>query len=172
MGLNLNPLTKEPHFPIIRAVLNPIKGWRKLFSIFTYSRKWEVMEDYFLWSDSLQRYIFIPKGFIYDAASVLKLLKSIYSGVGILFMGSGPHDFGYRYNGLLTVNKKFEVIFLPCTKFELDKIFNGLCIEENKLPIGTSLATGMLLIAGYPSWWKHRRKNKNANADFPELFIS
>lgn len=164
-------LTKKTHFPITRAVPNPIKGWKKLFSFLSYRRKWEIIEDYFIWSKLLNSWIFIPKGFIYDGASIPKLFYMIFSPMGILLLGAGPHDFGYRYKGLFTANGKGYISFKPGSKFELDRIFNSLCAQENKLPVGTGIATLILFIAGYIGWVENRYRNKDVKKDFKEMFI-
>ena len=167
-------LTKDIHFPKVRAIYEPPKKRtlpRRIFKFLTYRRKWEVQEDYIIWSDKIGEYVFIPKGFIFDGASVPKILYSIYSPNGILLLGAAPHDLGYRYQGLILVNQKDNALFFrPYSKDWLDLIFDDFCSKESGLKIASKAATIVLGGAGYLGWYENRKKNCNLTTDFPNLF--
>jgi hypothetical protein len=148
--------SKELHFPVIRAVpsskAHESDSWfKRIIDFALYRRDWEVMEDYVLWSEYFHSYLFIPKGFIYDGASIPKVLNSIYSPTGILFLGAGPHDLGYRYEGILFINVLGSVVFRKCFRSELDEMFNQLCASESHMKSASRLATVILGVCGIPT---------------------
>ena len=165
-------LTKEIHFPIVRAVYNkPVtRTWiKKTGRFFTYTRYYEIMEDYILYVPILDAYIFIPKGFIYDNASVPKLFNNLYRSDGLLLLGSPPHDFLYRYQCLIFVQEDGSLEFKDFTKKEADRIFNSLCAWESELTKASKVATFTLTCVGFFAWKKSRKENRQLLLDFPQL---
>ncbi len=157
MFINLDTLTKDPHFPkIIPLVMPPAKTMRERYkNFFTYRRMFRCSEHYIVWCELLQLWIFIPHGFRYDGASVPKFLNSVYEPTGMLFYGAAPHDFGYRFNGLLLVDPADGgVYFKNLSKSQLDNIFESMCRTESHLVIGSFIAKlGVMFGAG--SVWRH-----------------
>jgi hypothetical protein len=144
-------LIKEPHFPTIRPVVEEkISSFLdKAKSFFTYRRKFEIMEEICIWSNMLERYIYIPASLIVDGASVPKVLNGVYSSTGVLFYGSFPHDFGYRYAGLFLVDDKLNLKFVKFSKGELDDIFLDVCKQENNMPNVSKIAKWTLTAFGF-----------------------
>jgi len=164
--------SKKLHFPTVRAIpMKDVPWYKRFVSSLLHLREWEIMEDYIIWSEYLQAYLFIPKGFIYDGASVPKILHSIYSSIGVLFLGSGPHDLGYRYGGLLLIDTSGVLTFREYTKKELDRVFHHLCILENHLVAVSTIATSVLHVFGWFTWNSYRQKGLDIYKDFPDLLI-
>lgn len=172
-SIALSSLTKVIHFPITQAMHTPVKKksfFKRLFNFITYRRKFTVRQDYALWCPYLDQYIFVPDCFIFDGASVPKILNGVYSSTGMLLLGALPHDFGYKYNGLFHVNLETgELFFVLYSKSELDKIFNSLNAYESGMETASNVATGTLSLLGYFAWKKHRKTNSNLYEDFPQL---
>lgn len=168
-------LSKEIHFPIIQAVYRQTpkrNWWSKLTNFITYRRKFKVRIDYILWCPSLSKFIFVPSYFVYDGASVPKILNGIFNPTGMLLLGALPHDFGYRYQGLFLVNPDTkEIEFSAFSKKQLDIIFKDLCIYESKMKAASSVATFTLKIFGFMSWKEHVKNSNTPQKDFPQLFI-
>lgn len=97
----------------------------------------------------MDSFIFLPEGLIVDGASVPKALSGTYSSTGVLFYGSFPHDFGYRYNGLFLVGSNNELQFVRFDKDDLDNIFLDVCKQENDMPKLTWLAKTTLTLFGF-----------------------
>lgn len=174
MVISKDRLTTALHFPKVQGVVEskPINVLSKFKKFFTYRRKWEVIEDYIIWSEFLKSFILIPKSFPFDGASVPKVLHSALNSTGILLLGAGPHDFGYRYKCLILVHPLSGQIH--CKKFnrkELDRIFESLCSRESGLPVVSKISKGVLRMFGSISWRAKRNIGNNAFADFPHLFI-
>lgn len=144
------------------------KIWAKFKRKFVYRRKWILIEDYVLYIPWLDKWLFVPKQFIFDFASVPKLLHSIYGSTNLLLFGSVPHDFGYRYAGLLFINPiNNETYFERWKKSDLDKLFNELNKWETGLSKGTFGAYAMLRLVGFTGWKENRKKNLRIYEDFP-----
>lgn len=174
MIIDTEGFVKDIHFPITQAVYKkaPVRNWyQKIFKFFTYRRWFEIKKNYILWVPILNRYIFIPNGFLYDLASVPKLLNSIYNSNGMLLLGALPHDFGYRYQCLVLVDEiTGELYFRSFNKKELDEVFESLCAWESEFYKASKVAKIGLSLAGFIGWKENRKKNCILREDFPELF--
>ncbi|MEE8234214.1 MAG: DUF1353 domain-containing protein [Gammaproteobacteria bacterium] len=129
-------------------------------------RRWEVLED---WTcDFLGhgfRYI-IPKGFIFDGASIPRLFWNILSPAGYLFMAGLVHDFVYKYRFLYTYSAiesldgmERRVIREFYTQKEADCKFEALA---DKICMGahffTKTAYITLRLFGSTAWKEHRER--------------
>ncbi|MBU8911951.1 MAG: DUF1353 domain-containing protein [Desulfobacterales bacterium] len=174
-SIKINPhlLQKTPTFPVIRPIPKPQpKGWLARFARFlTYRREFLVLQPWVTWSEYIREYIYIPTGFVSDGASVPKMLNSLYGQTGVLLHGAFPHDFGYKYAGLILIDQEtLHIYFQPYTKKELDRIFKASCAAESGLPVSSGIATAALKLFGWPTWNNYRKKNQKAFQDFPILF--
>ncbi len=167
-------LTKKIHFPKIEPVYEELIKQnisKRIWKFITKRRKFKITTDYICWCSHINKFIFIPKKFIYDGASVPKILNFIYTTIGILFYGAGPHDFGYKYNGLLLVNEKtLELYFQQFSRLDLDSIFKQLCIEESNMPKAISFATLVVRLTGKNIFKQHHKNNNLCNNDFPTVY--
>jgi len=169
-------LTKDIHFPVTKACYTkaPKRNiFQRVFHFMTYKRKFEVMQEYILWIPYLDSWCFVPSTFIFDGASVPKILNSIFNPTGMLLLGALPHDFGYRYKGLMLVNcDTRELNFAPFSKRQLDEIFHNLNSWESGLPAASKVATGVLKLFGFVGWRQNRKRAAVLKKDFPGLFIT
>lgn len=174
--IDLTLLTKEIHFPIIQAIYEPLikkPWWKKVFAFVTYRRKFEIKQEYSLWCPFLGKYIYLPAGFVFDGASVPKPLNGLYSSTGVLFFGAPPHDFGYRYKGLIHINfPTGGLYFTSYSKKELDRIFESLCTLESGMKKASWAATKTLTLFGFTGWNANRKENHDLQTDFPELYVT
>lgn len=171
--IDVNKLSKEIHFPVQHAL--PTKRKTGFFGrtrdFFLYRRLWETDLEYIIWCEYLKLYIYIPAHFVYDGASVPKALHSIYNPTGVLLMGACPHDFGYRYQGLLHVDEETgDLYFQSYTKDELDDIFKALCIWESGMAKASGTATFTLTLFGFTGWNENRKENRVLRRDHPEIY--
>lgn len=111
------------------------------------------MEDYILWAECIKKYIIIPKGFIFDGASVPKILHSLLGPTGLLLLGACPHDFGYRYHGLIVADEdSCSITFKRYAKHQLDLVFQNLCQLESSVVTSAWLAEKAVQWFGDSSW--------------------
>ena len=116
-------------------------------------RTWEISKD---WNYSLngENYV-IPKGFVFDGASVPKFLASWLSPTGVLLVGGLVHDYAYKYQTLLKKNKKDTMGVINQKK--ADEIFRDVNIEINGFFLMNVLAYWSLRLGGFAAWNKHRK---------------
>ena len=165
-------INKSVHFPIVSAVpdIQVLTLYKNIIEFLTYRRTWKLQRDYVIWCDYLKEYIFIPKNFIFDGASVPKALYSFLSPNGILLLGACPHDFGYRYKGLIHIDNNGYLYYKRYSKSELDKMFRSMCKKESSLGAAVNIAYIGLFLFGFTGWLEARKNNCDLNKDFPNLF--
>lgn len=119
------------------------------------SRKWEIAKD---WNFSVngENYV-VPKGFVFDGASVPKFLASWLSPTGVLLVGGLVHDYAYKYTVLLKKGKKETSDTM--TQKEADALFRDIGIEQNGFHFLNNLAYWALRIGGFAAWNGHRKVN-------------
>jgi hypothetical protein len=118
-------------------------------------RHWEIAKD-FHYSLNNKDFV-IPAGFKFDGASVPKFLAQFLSPVGVLLIGGLVHDYAYKYETLLTKNKKDTMGVI--TQKKADEIFRDINIEVNGFFFLNYLAYYALRIGGFMAWNKHRKVN-------------
>ena len=144
--------------PHMKPIAIPTKGkgfWGGLKVWLLVSRKWEIVSDYHYKINGKD--LVIPKGFIFDGASVPKFLHTWLSPMGVLLVGGLIHDYGYKYRTLLCKGKKKSIG--TKTQKELDIIFRDVNIIQNGFRLINYLAYYGLKFGGFAAWNKHRKVN-------------
>ena len=152
---------KYKEMPNMRPIRIPTDGrgfWKAIWCWFWEVRNWELAED-FHFEVNGEEYV-IPKGFVFDGASVPKFLASWLSPVGILLMGGLVHDYVYKYTVLLKKGKKKTSA--PMTQKEADKLFRDINIEQNGIHVLNYAAYYALRLGGFVAWNGHRKVNAKA----------
>ena len=148
--------------PHMKPIAIPTKGkgfWGGLKVWLFVSRKWEIVSDYHYNIDGQD--LVIPKGFVFDGASVPKFLHTWLSPMGVLLIGGLIHDYGYKYQTLLCKGKK-KAIGMK-TQSQLDVIFRDVNIVQNGFRLINYLAYYGLKLGGFAAWNKHRKVNAKWN---------
>lgn len=117
----------------------------KVWKWLTYTRRWELMEDWaYVFSNGKE--IFIEKGFVHDGASIPKGFRNIVSPVGVLYIAGIIHDKKYASpEGM--------------TRKEADELFITAANEMNELTVLNRICYGLLRVAGWIAWNKHRKND-------------
>lgn len=144
--------------PQLRPIAIPTKGkgfWSAIWMWLMGTRHWEVAAD---WSFTIEgnKYI-IPQGFKFDGASIPKFLHTWLSPTGVLLMGGLVHDYAYKYETLLKLDKKKTMGKINQKK--ADQIFRDINIEQNGFHFLNNLAYWALRIGGFVAWNGHRKVN-------------
>ena len=121
-------------------------------------REWEIMQD---WQFKLPHgiKITIPKGFVFDGASVPRALWGIMSPTGILFIPGLVHDFGYR-NGFLWATSHTGHRYQygkSITRKGYDYIFYLVCQQVNGMRLVSTVAYCMVSVFGWIAWNKNKK---------------
>lgn len=119
------------------------------------TRHWEIAKD-FHFEVNDEQYV-IPKGFVFDGASVPKFLASWLSPTGVLLVGGLVHDYCYKYTVLLKKDKK--TTSKTMNQKQADILFRDINIEQNGFHLLNYLAYWALRIGGFVAWNGHRERN-------------
>ena len=150
---------KYKEMPTMRPIVIPTAGkgfWGAIWMWITGTRTWEISKD---WNFEIngEKYV-IPKGFVFDGASVPKFLASWLSPTGVLLVGGLVHDYAYKYTVFMKKGKK-KIVSPPMSQKEADQIFRDINIEQNGFHLLNNLAYWALRLAGFVAWNKHRKNN-------------
>lgn len=136
-------------------------------------RKWEVIED---WQYDLPDgpTIIIPKGFIFDGASIPRPLWFLLAPTGLLLVPGLIHDFAYRYDYLWAINAGGEGNCVCKYKegsgqWLWDGMFREIGLYVNGMAIIDTLAWAALFLMGWMSWRSNRKRN--ADEIKPESYL-
>ena len=119
------------------------------------TRKWEITSD-FLFTIDTTSYV-IPKGFVFDGASVPKFFRSWLSPMGVLLVGGLVHDYAYKYE-TLRLSGKPKALTKKNQKW-CDQLFRDINIHVNGFKIINYGAYYALRLGGWMAWKKHRKVN-------------
>jgi len=144
--------------PAMRPVKIPTVGvgiFRGIWVWIAKSRQWELTEDFFYSINGVD--FVIPKGFICDATSIPKFLRTILSPTGILLVGGLVHDYGYRYTTLRLADGTETRSY---SQKELDQIFRDINIQVNGFKAINYVPYYMLRLFGWWAWLQRRKEEK------------
>ena len=144
-----------PHMKPVRIATAGKGFWGAIKMWLLGGRTWEIVKDWHYSLDGVN-YV-VPKGFVFDGASVPKFLASWLSPVGVLLVGGLVHDYAYKYTVLL--KKGGKVTSDSMTQKEADVIFRDINIEQNGFQLLNYLAYWALRIGGFAAWNGHRKRN-------------
>ena len=129
--------------------------WKGILMWLLGTRHWEIVKDFDFQIEG-KKYV-IPAGFKFDGASIPKFLHTFLSPVGVLLIGGLVHDYAYKYQTLLMLNKKDTMGVI--TQKRADEIFRDINIEVNGFYLMNYLAYWSLRLGGFMAWNKHRKVN-------------
>lgn len=129
--------------------------WTWIFQV----RTWKLAENWEYDLDENTR-IVIPKGFIFDGASIPRPLWFMLSPIGLLLIQGLIHDFGYRYTYLWKKqgDKYVKIYEGECRTF-WDGIFYRVGREVNGMRMINGLAWFPLFSFGWLAWRGNRKRN-------------
>lgn len=151
--------------PKIRPVPIPTKNlgfWASLKVWLLTTRKWELIEDYIIHVPGYGN-ILVPKGFIFDGASIPKFLRSLVSPTGVLFIPGLIHDYGYQYGMLITIppgGGLFDRVTWTEDQEFFDNLFRKMAKQINGMNWLDNTAWASLRAFGFIAWNKHRKKEE------------
>jgi hypothetical protein len=137
-----------------QPLLEPKGWWGKNFGFIFERRKYKTTIDYFTYVDEMGMWMWCPPNFVYDFASVPKILPISHDG--ILSYGALPHDFIYRFGGLLlSSGPGYDFHFIKIDKSLGDRILRTQNIKSTKSPVPKAvhwIAHGILRLAGWANY--------------------
>jgi len=155
-GVDSNITFKTKGMPHMKPISIPTKGKGFFAGVWIWimvTRTWEITKD-FHYSINGEEFV-IPKGFVFDGASVPKFLRSWLSPMGVLLIGGLVHDYAYKYTVLLHKDKKNTGRVM--TQKVADQTFRDINIEVNGFRTINYLAYWALRLGGFVAWNGHRK---------------
>lgn len=161
------PVIRPVPFPVpVETNWYDIVGKAKLLSMRTGSRKWELAEDYIIYLPWLNVEVCIPKGFIFDGASIPRVFWAFMSPTGLMFIPGLLHDFGYRYG--CWVDKNYNVIDdIQYDQKFFDDAFRDTGVYANDSTITSNVTWSALRTFGFFAWRSHRKRCVILSSDYP-----
>ncbi len=155
--------TSKIKMPKMRPILIETKNqpiWVRIWRWITSIRKWEIVED---WCYKLPDgpTVVIPKGFVFDGASIPRPLWFLLSPTGLLFIPGLIHDFAYRYDYLWAVDR-WGVVYKykeNAGQWYWDGVFRKVGTSVNGMALIDMIGWLTLLLGGWWSWCSNRRRN-------------
>lgn len=153
-------LTPAPLPTIGKPFLSRIWQWAAA------SRKWKVAEE---WTIELnikgtRQTILIPAGFVFDGASVPRLLWPLLSPTGVLLVPGLIHDYGYRLGHLLVADREsrtVEELYTGVSRHFWDSIFQEVTKQVTGCRVIAAVSWGMLSLFGGFAWWSNRKTRRH-----------
>lgn len=121
------------------------------------TRKWKLRREYVFYDEELQRLIVIPAGFIYDLASVPRVVWSLISPLDLGEIGALLHDWIYRHAGRIPYPLRPDGMICneePYTRSEADDLFRRVMIHDQVKARHRRWAYTAVRVAGWQAWGK------------------
>ncbi|NOY61902.1 MAG: DUF1353 domain-containing protein, partial [Gammaproteobacteria bacterium] len=126
-------------------------------------RQWK-LESNWEYKISEETTIVIPKGFIFDGASIPRPLWSLLNPIGLLLIPGLIHDYGYKYDMIWKrgENGEIEPCYEGAGKEHWDKWFREVGDEVNGFAPVNTIAWWGVRLGGRGPWKTHRSNNIEA----------
>lgn len=155
----VNPVFPSKSVCNLPEKLNPLSiinrddsYFKRLWCFLTKRPEFQQTEDYITYLDYFGYYMWSPTNFVYDFASIPKFVPFI-NPAGVFAYPALPHDFIYRFGGLLLTKYVDEpFIFYPLDRKKADSMFFHTSEIVNGLHGLDHIATGVLRVAGFSSY--------------------
>jgi len=155
------------NMPKLLPIIIKTKNYPFLMRTFlwlTSVRQWEIVED---WAFCLPngKTIVIPKGFVFDGASIPRPFWLVLPPTGLLLIPALVHDFAYSYDYLWLLEreegeKKYTKYKLDSGRYYWDLLFRDIGENLNGMVFIDRIAWFFLYALGRISWNKSRRLQK------------
>jgi hypothetical protein len=127
--------------------------YRAYYNLLFYRRDFRLHEDFHYQLPSGED-VMVPRGFIFDAASVPRVFWFILNPSGVLLIPGLLHDYAYRYRMLIKPDGAIAVKY--STRHEADRMFIDVCRVTNGMDgLDKILSAGLRAFGGIG--WKRNR---------------
>ncbi|WP_019026553.1 DUF1353 domain-containing protein [Colwellia piezophila] len=159
-------LVNMANMPVLRPIPIPTANQKTLLNkvlVWVFQvRRWRV-EQAFIYKYKGKKYA-IHAGFEFDGASIPKPLWGLLSPIGLLLVPGLIHDYGYRYNGIYSLDENNNPLWdeTISTQSGWDELFKNIGNEVNKIPALNELAKLGLWLGGFKAWnaWRDTKQDR------------
>ncbi len=161
-----NTLVNMAEMPVLRPIPIPTANQKTLLNkvlVWVFQvRRWRV-EQAFIYKYKGKKYA-VHAGFEFDGASIPKPLWGLLSPIGLLLVPGLIHDYGYRYNGIYSLDEHNNLVWDEAisTQSGWDELFKDIGNEVNKIPALNELAKFGLWLGGFKAWnaWRDQKQDR------------
>ena len=143
--------------PILRPVPIQTKGcgfFKRVWRWFSSRREWELIDDYSYLHKGVR--LFIPKGFIFDGASIPRPFWWILEPTGLLLIPSIFHDYAYQHDYLWHMLPEGPAMWKRgAGKAFWDKLFLEIGEAVNGVHFANRVAWLSVTVGGWWAWQGH-----------------
>ena len=153
--------------PCMKRIPLPTRNvpwYKRMWRWLAWPLKWEITADYI--QEIGDRTYFIPKGFVFDGASVPRIFWAILSPVGLLLVQGLLHDFAYKYGFLWLVKLGQNGEIVKKWKFGggeqrvfWDTLFHALGALVNGMSVVNWIAWLGVRAGGWVAWRGYRKRD-------------
>jgi len=166
----VNPSINPDNMPKLSPIPIPTKNRKCIFKILVWIfevRKWKLLEnsDFKIFVDNSTVVVTIPKGYVFDGASIPRPFWFLLSPTGLLLIPALIHDYGYCYNQLWEKrNGKYFPFKKDSGRVFWDKLFWKIGKDINNVPVIDFFAFLGVYFFGIFTWRRHRKNEEIPSA--------
>lgn len=168
MGSKEMKIQQNGLLPILQPLPIPTKGKKwyvALWIWFTARRQWIIVKDY-VWMGKTMGF-YIPEGFVYDGASIPRLLWWLLSPMGLLLIPALFHDYAYANGYYFRVTRldretddRFLITPVYVSRKDSDYMFRRISIIVNGISGPADIAWVGVRIGGWKTWNEHKESKR------------
>lgn len=166
---DVDPKNCKAPMPVLKPVPIPTRNQPSFIhkiAVFIFEvRKWELVEHwhYTYKSSGEEIELVIPKGFIFDGASIPRPFWAILNPIGLLLIPGLLHDYAYKYQQLWQISDGRVVAYKESAEKEVwDKLFKNVGKEVNGFFLVNAIAWAAVFFGGQSAWDDHRKAGLKA----------
>lgn len=120
-------------------------------------RRWYLVEDW-VFEKNGHAYL-IPKGFVFDGATIPRFLTIWFAPTGILLLGALVHDYLYFKSTMYKFGVNEWVTTKKYNRKEIDELFRDICIDVNGFYSLNYIAYIFVRCTGWYYWNQYKKKS-------------
>ncbi len=161
---DVNPKNCKSPMPVLKPIPIPTRkqpSFIHKIAVFIFEvRKWELVEHWhYTYNSSGEKIeLVIPKGFIFDGASIPRPFWAILNPIGLLLIPGLLHDYAYKYQQLWQVSDGHVIAYKEAADKKVwDKLFKDVGKEVNGFFLVNAIAWAAVFFGGQEAWDGHRK---------------
>lgn len=165
------------HSPEITLCMRPIpfdlkhKGFMRFIEWRLTQRLWVITEDFIFWSAYLHCWVKIPKGFVFDGASIPKMLQFVINPTDAVLFGAVIHDFIYRFQQMIICTDEDYgrwALGDNLKRRQADELIKEISLQYDNVEYAAYICYYVLLPFGEFAWKRARKRNFKLTTAYPE----
>ncbi|MEM7249896.1 MAG: DUF1353 domain-containing protein [Pseudomonadota bacterium] len=174
--LNARTELRPYQMPVLRPLPIPTKHQdnvlKRLLAFVFEVRHWQLVEPWtYQYAPNLT--LVIPRGFVFDGASIPRPLWAVLSPTGLLLIPGLVHDYGYKHDHIwkLTHDQRITPYWVGAGRAHWDRLFTDISRDVTGLRLLSVIARSAVVLGGRSAWRNHRRVNSKPSTPSRERVL-